>query len=100
MECLPDQDYKPELAKNFAYQSYVPNPNVQFNNLNFMPNFQVKWLLKCNYPFRELDFLPGNPLNENQPIYKSYNGQEILYDLGNYFCDLLYRKSKNMKNGF
>ena len=34
------------------------------------------------------------------PIYKSYNGQEISYELGNYFCDLLYKKSKDKKNPY
>ena len=62
-----------------------------------MPNFKVKWLVTCNYPFRELDHLPGNPLNENMPIYKSYNGQEIYYELGNFLCDLLYRRAKTDK---
>lgn len=55
-----------------------------------MHNFKVTWLIKCSYPFRELDNLPGNHLNENLPIYKSFNGQEIPPELGNYLCHLLY----------
>lgn len=35
------------------------------------------------------------------PIYKSYNGQEIYYELGNFLCDLLYRRAKSdKKNSF
>jgi len=57
-----------------------------------MPNFKVKWLLTTATPFRELEHLPGNILNENQPIYKSYNGQEVPFELGNYVCDLFYNQ--------
>lgn len=34
-------------------------------------------------------------MNEYSPIYKSYNGQEIQYELANYFCDLLYKRAAN-----
>ena len=57
--------------------------------MSFMPNFKIKWLFKCQFPFRDLVFLPGNPLNENQPVYKSFNSQEIPYKLGNFLCHLM-----------
>ena len=60
------------------------------NPLMFCNNFKITWLLKCNYPYRELENLPGNPLNENMPIYKSFNGQELPSDLGNYLCQIMF----------
>lgn len=57
-----------------------------------MNNFKVNWLLKCSYPFRDLDHLPGNPLNENMPIQKSFNGQELPLKLGNYLAHLLLKE--------
>jgi hypothetical protein len=29
------------------------------------------------------------------PIYKSFNGQEVHFTLGNYLCDLLYKEGYN-----
>ncbi len=57
-----------------------------------MPNFRVQWLMKCHYPFRELDHLPNNPMNDNQPIQKSFNGSELPHRLGNYLCHVLLRE--------
>ena len=54
-----------------------------------MNNFKVNWILKCSYPFKDLNHLPGNPLNENLPIQKSFNGQELPLKLGNYLAHLL-----------
>ena len=56
MEGEPDSNYKPDLFQNFADKS---------SNIVFMSNFKVNWLVKCSYPFRDLDQLPYNNLNEN-----------------------------------
>lgn len=56
--------------------------------------------MKCNYPFRDLEYLPGNLYNDNSPIYKSYNGQEVQFQLGNYFCHLLYSKGGQKQNTY
>lgn len=40
----------------------------QLGRPNILANFRVKWLIGCQYPFRDLDHLPGNPLNDNLPI--------------------------------
>lgn len=48
--------------------------------------------MKCQFPFRNIDQLPGNPLNENLPIQKSFNGQELPCKLGNYLCHLILKE--------
>jgi len=57
-----------------------------------MSNFKVNWILKCQYPFKQLDWLPGNPLNDNKPVYMSFNSQELPYNLGNYLSYLLLKE--------
>jgi len=52
---------------------------------------KVNWLIKCNYPFKELECMPGNPLDEGQPITKSHNGQELPFNMGNYLCHLILK---------
>ena len=85
MESEPDQSLKPDCFKN-------SNQNDTYSSqLQFMPNFKVRWIQRCVYPFRDIVFLPGNPLNENQPVFKSFNSQEIPYKLGNFLCHILLR---------
>lgn len=91
MEKIPDASFKPELFK--SYQS----PVAGHSQLNFMSNFKISWLVKCSFPFRELDFFPGNPLNDGLPVCKSFNGQEILPEVGNYLCHLMYQNAKDKK---
>lgn len=31
-------------------------------------------------------------MNENQPVYKSFNSQEIPFKLGNYLCHIMMRE--------
>ena len=75
MESEPDPNYKVECFKqNQTYEQHSPKGTTVYQNqLKFMPNFKVQWLLKCRYPFKDLSYLPGNPMNENQPVYKSFN---------------------------
>lgn len=72
MERAPDPGFKPELFKNQPNSSL--GHSQMHNNLSFMSNFKISWLMKCTYPFRELENFPVNELNEGQPIYKSFNG--------------------------
>ena len=90
MEGEPDPNYKPEFfQKN---KSEINNLNYYNNShLNFQPNFKITWLLKCQYPFRDLDHLPGNPLNDNEPVFKGFNGQEIPARIGNYLSHLMLK---------
>lgn len=90
MESEPNINYKQELSQTFANLTQAVGSNQ--HTLNFQANFKVQWLVKCNYPFRDLEYLPGNTYNDNSPIYKSYNGQEVQFTLGNYFCHLLFSK--------
>lgn len=55
-------------------------------------NMKVEWLLSCNFPYKEIEDFPGNPLNDHMPIGKSYNGQELPYNLGNYLSHLMLKK--------
>lgn len=48
------------------------------------------------FPFKELENFPGNPLNENQPISKSFNGQELPYNIGNYLSYQMLREGLEM----
>jgi len=82
MESEPDPKIKPHVFKNQI-------DNLQNVNINLMANFRIQWLMKGNYPFKAIEHLPTNPLNDNMPIQKSYNGSELPHKLGNYLCYLL-----------
>ena len=71
----PDKEYK----KNFFENGN--NSSIQFSD-----NFKVIWIVEVEYPFRKLENLPPNPMNENMPIKQSKNGQEIPFKLGNYLA--------------
>ena len=86
MESCPDPEYKKELFVNDN------NSPIQFED-----NFKVKWIVTCEYPFRNLEYLPPNPMNENMPIKNSKNGQELTFKLGNYLCHLIYNFSDPSK---
>lgn len=91
----PNHNYKHDYFKLFITNSLM---NESQKQLKFQPFFNVRWLITCQYAFKDLEFLPGNALNEGYPIQKSYNGQEIDFDLANLFCNLLYSdKSSNHK---
>ena len=91
MEGLPDPNYKQEIFQKIikADKNILicnkPQPNLQ-------PNFKVNWLLKCEYPFQALDGIPGNQMNEDEPILMGFNGSEIPFKLGNYLCHLLLKE--------
>lgn len=89
MESEPDPDYKKELFVNDN------NSPIQFAD-----NFKVKWVMTCDFPFRNLEHLPPNPMNENMPIKNSKNGQELPFKLGNYVCYLLYNFNDPSKKIF
>ena len=57
-----------------------------------MNNMKCSWILTCQFPFKEMDDFPGNALNENMPVSKSYNGQELPYNIGNYLSYLMLRE--------
>lgn len=90
METVPNKNYKADI---FQQMNQNQSKNNKMMQLSLFANFKVQWLLQCQYPFRELDHLPGNPLNDYQPIYKSFNGQELSYEIGNYFCHLLFNQA-------
>lgn len=79
MESEPDPNYENE---------YFVNDNS--SQIQFADNFKVKWIISCDFPFRNLSNLPPNPMNDYNPIRQSKNGQELPYKLGNYLCHLLY----------
>lgn len=60
-------------------------------------NFKVQWLCSCEYPFAKLKHI-SNPLNNNEPLIKSRDTQELTKELGIQVCHLLYEQEK-MKSG-
>lgn len=73
VESDPSSRYKPEFFSKERQQ--LPregwkNPkgymDPEANTVGrFLPNMKVTWLMQCNFPFKELENFPGNPLNEN-----------------------------------
>lgn len=57
MESEPDPEFKQDC--------FVSDQN---SLIQFADNFKVRWIVTCEYPFRDLEHLPFNPMNENLPI--------------------------------
>lgn len=54
-------------------------------------NFRVQWLKQTRVDFEKFGWLT-NPLNENQPIRKSRDGQELPVSLAAIICTVLHRQ--------
>lgn len=68
----PDPSYQPRCLEGFKQMLLRQNKKT-----SLMPNFKVEWLMKCQYPYSELTFLPQNPMNVGQPVYQSNSCQEV-----------------------
>lgn len=77
MESEPDPEYKKEFFKNdelLLAQAQANTQMIQQQTLQFADNFRVRWILSCDYQFKDLEHLPPNPMNDNLPIKQSKNG--------------------------
>lgn len=83
MESEPD----PELKKDL-FTSDEASP------IQFADNFRIRWIVQCNQPFSNYEFLPPNPMNDDLPIKQSKNGQELPFKLGNFLVNLVYQNAK------
>lgn len=87
MESEPDPNYQPDF---FVCSQDSP--------VQYAGNFKVRWVVKGDFKFHDLDFMPPNPMNEDMPIKQSKNGQELPFKMGNYLCHLIYnQKDPNKK---
>lgn len=71
-----------------------PDPNLCPGAWGAVPgalsaNFKVHWIKAANLPFGSTDHIP-NPLNENLPLRKSRDGQELPREIGETLCGLLW----------
>ena len=57
-----------------------------------MPNFRVSWLVKCTFPFTDLNRLPWHLIKRSVPIGNCFNGQELNPKIGNYLSYLLLKE--------
>jgi hypothetical protein len=53
----------------------------------------VRWVVQVDFPFKDLEHFPPNPMNDFLPIKQSKNGQELPFKLGNYLCYLIYNSN-------
>ena len=92
MESEPSSDLHKDAGISLTYLQNNHNVNypVYGQTFQLQDNFKVKWFVKCDINSRDFRDLPGNALNDNQPLKHSKNGQEIQKKLGNYLCHLLY----------
>jgi hypothetical protein len=82
-------------------KNYIGDKTSDIWNLDYSVkiggNFKVQWLCSCEYPFSKLKHL-NNPLNNNEPLIKSRDTQEITKELGIQVCHLLNEQEK-LKTG-
>jgi hypothetical protein len=57
MESEPDSYYRKEL--------FIKDEN---SLVQYAGNFRIKWIVTCEFPFKELEYFPYNPMNDNLPI--------------------------------
>jgi hypothetical protein len=82
-------------------KNYIGDKTSDIWNLDYSVkiggNFKVHWLCSCEFPFAKLKHLT-NPLNNNEPLIKSRDTQELTKELGIQVCHLLYEQEK-IKSG-
>lgn len=63
------------------------------NSIKLGGSFKIEWLCSCELPFTKVKHLT-NPLNNNDPIIKSRDTQELTKELGIQICHYLYEQEK------
>ena len=63
------------------------------NSVKLGGSFTVQWLCQCEFPFTKVRNLV-NPINNNEPVIKSRDTQELPRDIGTILCNMCFDYEK------